>query len=92
MGLPIVSTSHSGIPEVVNNEINGYLVSEGDISGMSNALMHLIKNPRQREKMGAAGQKHILKNYNNKNSVGNKTFLPIIFILFKSPFSNARSI
>lgn len=37
-GLPVVSTVHAGIPEVVENGVNGYLVPEKDISALAEAL------------------------------------------------------
>lgn len=54
MELPILSTFHSGIPELVENNLNGYLVEERDIEDYSNK-MDLISNwsklPINREKV-----------------------------------------
>ena len=41
MEMPILSTYHSGIPELVKNGVNGYLCEEKDIETYSN-LMHQI--------------------------------------------------
>ncbi len=38
MELPIVSTFHSGIPELVENEVNGILIKERDIESYTSAL------------------------------------------------------
>ncbi|MFD2998840.1 glycosyltransferase family 4 protein [Pontibacter toksunensis] len=39
--LPVISTLHGGIPEAVQNGINGFLVEEGDVEGMARLLVHL---------------------------------------------------
>ena len=43
MELPILSTFHSGIPELVENNLSGYLVEERDIEDYANK-MELISN------------------------------------------------
>ena len=38
MGLTCISTYHAGIPEIIDNDRNGYLVREFDIEGIADAL------------------------------------------------------
>ena len=40
-GLPVVSTRHSGIPEVVDHGVNGYLVEERDDAGLFESMVSL---------------------------------------------------
>jgi glycosyltransferase involved in cell wall biosynthesis len=42
MELPVLSTLHSGIPELVENEINGYLVEERDIETYSQRMLAIL--------------------------------------------------
>jgi colanic acid/amylovoran biosynthesis glycosyltransferase len=42
MELPVLSTLHSGIPELVENEINGYLVEERDIETYSQQMLAIL--------------------------------------------------
>jgi len=56
-GLPVVATSVCGIPDVVKDGVTGILVSSGDIDGLANAMLTLIKDPSLREKMGEEGRK-----------------------------------
>ena len=42
-GLPVVSTYHSGIPELVESGVNGLLVNEKDTDAYFNALVSLSK-------------------------------------------------
>jgi len=44
-GLPIIATSHAGIPEVIKNQVSGILVPECSYFEMANAIRNLIKNP-----------------------------------------------
>lgn len=65
-GLPVVSTFHSGIPEVVAPDRAGFLVEERDVDGLANALKQLSEDPRLRERMGATGRSIIENDYNIK--------------------------
>jgi glycosyltransferase involved in cell wall biosynthesis len=53
-GLPVVSTYHAGIPEIIVNEENGLLVDERDLEGLSKALGRLIEDRALRERLGRA--------------------------------------
>lgn len=55
-GLPVVSTFHSGIPELVEHERTGLLVHEGDVEALAAALRALVAEPERRRAMGAAGR------------------------------------
>lgn len=59
MGLPVVSTHHSGIPELVEDGINGFLVPERDVKALAQKLVFLIDHPEKRIQMGKAGRKRI---------------------------------
>ena len=56
MGLPVVSTIHSGIPEAITDGETGFLVPEGDCPAMSEKICALIESPELRLKMGKAGR------------------------------------
>lgn len=62
VGLPIVSTKHAGIPEVVKDGESGYLVEEGDVEGMAKKIEELYFNREKVEKMGSEGKKFISQN------------------------------
>jgi glycosyltransferase involved in cell wall biosynthesis len=44
-GLPVLSTRHSGIPELVVHEESGLLVDEGDDHGLASAIERLGRSP-----------------------------------------------
>lgn len=51
-GLPVIASATSGIPEVVENNKNGFLVQEKDIIGIKNCIEKLSKNEEKRNEMG----------------------------------------
>jgi len=63
-GMPIVSTFHCDIPEVVINGESGFLVKEKDVDGLAERLEHLITHPELWESMGRTGRKHIEEEFN----------------------------
>jgi len=45
MGLPVVSTYHSGIPELVEDGVSGHLVPERSVGALATKLIHLAGRP-----------------------------------------------
>jgi len=56
-GLPVIGTRLGGIPEVVQENTNGFLVSPGDLHELALAIKRLVKDYDLRENMGGAGQR-----------------------------------
>ena len=54
--LPVISTYHAGIPDVILDGITGFLVPEKDIDKMADAMMVLLKDKELARKMGLAGK------------------------------------
>jgi len=68
-GMPILSTNHCDIPEVVVDRESGYLVPERNIDALAQKLEFLITNPGIWKQMGKGGRKHTEKDYNVKIQV-----------------------
>ncbi len=64
MGLPILSTFHSGIPELVEDGVSGFLVPERDVDGLTQKLQYLIEHPQLCGQMGKAGHTFVHKYHN----------------------------
>ncbi|MBE2975906.1 glycosyltransferase family 4 protein [Priestia megaterium] len=62
-GLPIISTYVGGIPEVITNSDNGYLIEPGEIDELTKALTSLIKSEELRLEMGEKNRAIILKRF-----------------------------
>lgn len=53
-GLPVVATTHGGIPEAVENGAAGLLTAEGDWSALRDSLLTLAGDPARAQALGAA--------------------------------------
>lgn len=51
-GLPVVTTKHAGIPEMVRGGEDGFVVAERDVDAIAEALLALIDQPDLRIQMG----------------------------------------
>ena len=56
-GLPVISTRHSGIPEAVRHDENGYLVTEGDDTAMARYMVELARDRERWPRFGRAGRR-----------------------------------
>lgn len=65
-GLPVVSTVHTGIPEIVIDGITGFLTQEKNTVAMAEQLKKLILDPELRIRMGKAGRAHVESHYDRK--------------------------
>lgn len=63
MGLPVISTLHSGIPELVTDQRCGLLVAERDVEGLAKAINYLVQNPDRWPDMGRAGRHQVTTQY-----------------------------
>jgi colanic acid/amylovoran biosynthesis glycosyltransferase len=55
-GLPVISTPLAGIPEMVEDGINGALVPDRDPPALAAALERLLDNPEQGRRLGEHGR------------------------------------
>ncbi|MEY4509773.1 MAG: hypothetical protein RLZZ450_1895 [Pseudomonadota bacterium] len=63
VGLPVVSTFHAAIPEVVVDGVTGYLVAERDVDNLADRLLRLLRAPERWADMGTAGRALIERAY-----------------------------
>lgn len=70
MGLPVVSSRHSGIPELVEDGVSGLLVEEGDVAALETRLEMMISNPDRWAHMGSAGRLKVETCFDHEISAG----------------------
>ena len=58
-GLVCLSTDVSGIPELIENGVNGLLVAPDNSSELGDGLLRLIKSPELRQQLGYTGRKRV---------------------------------
>jgi colanic acid/amylovoran biosynthesis glycosyltransferase len=68
-GLPVVSTKHAGIADVVIHGKTGFLVDEGDIELMSEYIYKLLNNPELAREMGQNGWEYISATFSMERSI-----------------------
>ena len=69
MGLPVVSTFHGGISDVIENRVTGSLVEENDIEGMIREMLKYAKDPIYAKKIGDKARQAVLRNWTNEKSI-----------------------
>ena len=63
MGLPVISTYHGGIPELVEEGVSGFLVPERDADALAQKLGYLLDHPETWAEMGRAGRTYVEQHY-----------------------------
>jgi len=62
-GRPVVATRVGGVPDVVRDGEDGFLVELGDLDAIAERLARLAADPELRRRMGAAGRERVLPRY-----------------------------
>lgn len=68
-GLPVVSTRHAGIKDVIEDGENGFLVEERDIQGMAQKMLLLAKNPHLAAELGRKARERVKKDFSMEKSI-----------------------
>jgi colanic acid/amylovoran biosynthesis glycosyltransferase len=65
-GLPVVSSRHSGIPELITHQRTGLLAPEKDFLTLSKHLEWIADHPAECEAMTRAAREAVERNFNNR--------------------------
>jgi colanic acid/amylovoran biosynthesis glycosyltransferase len=65
-GLPVLSTRHSGIPELVGDGVSGWLAPERDVEYLADRMCALINAPDTWAAFGRAGRARVLEQFDQK--------------------------
>jgi glycosyltransferase involved in cell wall biosynthesis len=74
-GLACISTTVSGVPELLSDGVNGLLVPPEDAQALSAALARAIADPELRLRLGAAAETRVRANFDHKSSIEELTRL-----------------
>jgi glycosyltransferase involved in cell wall biosynthesis len=69
MQVSVISTSLSGIPELVDDQVNGLLIPSGDTVALVNAMARLLDEPALREKLGRNGRQSVVEEFDVERNV-----------------------
>lgn len=62
-GKPVVATRLGGLPELVADGVNGFLVDPGNDAALANAMRRLAGDPALRDALGARGRERALAEF-----------------------------
>ena len=62
-GIPVVATHMGGIPEVVEENVTGYLVPYGSVKKLADVIISLLQDRGRAKKMGINGRIRVLRNF-----------------------------
>jgi len=66
VGIPVVSTDHAGINELVEDGKTGFLVRSKFVLGLAKKIEYLIKNRQEARAMGIAAHDHVQLEYDTE--------------------------
>jgi len=69
-GLPVVSTYHAGIPDIVRHGETGFLVEERDVEGMAEHMCQMARDREMAASMGQRARQRIETYFSMERSVG----------------------
>ncbi|MGW8185743.1 MAG: glycosyltransferase family 4 protein [Desulfobacterales bacterium] len=55
-GIPVVATRVGGIPEIVQDNVNGYLIDVGDRRAIMRRIIELLADPEKAQRFGSTGR------------------------------------
>lgn len=68
MGLPVISTAISGIPELIDEGIDGLLVPERNSSALTEAMHSLIRDDALRARLSRAARAKIVNRFDSRRT------------------------
>ena len=68
-GLPVVSTAAGGVPQLVENGLEGVIVESGDVQSLADSMVSLLKNRKARQSFGMAAARRARENFDVSDMV-----------------------
>lgn len=67
LGLPIISADNGGIPDIIDDNINGFIIERKNTQQLKEKIKYFIDNPKKLEAMGKEAKKKYDQNYTSGN-------------------------
>lgn len=62
-GKPVIGADIGGVPEQIDDGVNGCLFESGNASALAGKILHLVENPDKVRKMGRSARKKVKQQY-----------------------------
>lgn len=69
MGVPVVATTVSAIPELVEDGRSGLLVPPGDPEKLAAAMVRMLTNKSLKQQVIENGKNRVIQNFDNKKLI-----------------------
>ena len=69
LGTPVVATRVGGIPEIVDDGVDGVLVPPSDSGALARAIVDLLNDPNRRRQMAGAGRERVMNEFRFEDMV-----------------------
>jgi len=64
MEIPCVSSNITGVPELIRDQVDGYLITSSNVDELTEAIRKLIDDSELRKKIGKSARNRIIEKYN----------------------------
>lgn len=69
LGVPVVATDVTGIPELVEHERTGLLAPQGDAAALAGSIQRLLDDPEYATALAAAGRRRVERDFDLRENV-----------------------
>ena len=69
MGLPVFATRHGGIPEAIEDNVSGVLVSEGDHASLARALISTATEPGRLAELSRSARAAVMAKFDQREQI-----------------------
>lgn len=83
VGVPVISTHHAGIAELVEHGTSGFLVQPGNAVALAEKIEYLIKHQQERADMGLAARAIVEREYDT--DILNDQLITLFYKLLSTP-------
>jgi glycosyltransferase involved in cell wall biosynthesis len=70
VGLPVIASDVGGVPDVVDHEVNGFLVPPKDVNSLARIIEWVVAHPDRAKEIGIRAQAVIAKDYSLERMCG----------------------
>ena len=63
LGLPVIASAVGGIPEVIEDGLDGYLISPGDVASLTKQSQAIVEDPHMLRTIGERARQRVAAEY-----------------------------